>query len=214
MTYGESLSIFFLLLVGIIALPGMDMIFVVSHALTGGRKVGLYATAGMMSGGVCHALFGAGAAYGAARLLPSLAGAMMVAGAAYMAWIGYGLLRSAVALDRLEGEPSPRRHAVVFAQALATCLLNPKAWLFAIAVYPQFMRPEFGPWPRQVLVMGALTALVQAAIYGGAALAAAEARHALLSRRGATIWLGRGAGAMLGAFALYGLARGVATLAG
>jgi threonine/homoserine/homoserine lactone efflux protein len=213
MSQWQSLSIFFLLLVGVIALPGMDMIFVVSHALSGGRRVGFYATAGMMAGGFCHAVFGAGAAYGLAGLLPSLAGVMMAAGSAYMAWIGYGLLRSAIVVERLEAEPGNRRHFVVFSQALATCLMNPKAWLFVIAVYPQFLRPEYGPWQEQILIMGGLTALVQAAIYGGAALAAAQARQALLTQRQATIWLGQAAGAVLTAGAIYGLARGVMVLA-
>ena len=41
MTYSENLWLFFLLLTGIIVVPGMDMVFVLASALSGGRKAGL-----------------------------------------------------------------------------------------------------------------------------------------------------------------------------
>ena len=40
MSYAENLSIFAVLLFGIIIVPGMDMLFVITNALTGGRKAG------------------------------------------------------------------------------------------------------------------------------------------------------------------------------
>ena len=43
MTYAENLWLFFLLLFGIIIVPGMDMLFVLTNALTRGRPAGLSA---------------------------------------------------------------------------------------------------------------------------------------------------------------------------
>src|SRR5215475_11561517 len=51
MSYAENLWLYFLLLFGIIIVPGMDMLFVLANALTGGRGAGLAATAGIMLGG-------------------------------------------------------------------------------------------------------------------------------------------------------------------
>src|SRR5437899_11483956 len=48
MSYTENLWLFFILLFGIIAVPGMDMLFVLANALTGGGNRGLAATAGIM----------------------------------------------------------------------------------------------------------------------------------------------------------------------
>ena len=59
MSYTENIWIFFVLLLGIIMVPGMDMLFVLTNALTGGRRAGLSATFGIMAGGVVHTLFGA-----------------------------------------------------------------------------------------------------------------------------------------------------------
>jgi hypothetical protein len=59
-------------------------------------------------------------------------------------------------------------------------------------------------------VMGIMTVVVQGSIYGGLALAAVKGRDALVSNP-ATIWIGRGAGALLlavAAITLYEAIRG------
>lgn len=202
MTYVENLSLFFVLLTGIIAVPGMDMIFVLANALTGGRRAGLAATFGMVAGGACHTLFGTLAVAGLSRLIPAVSGPMLMIGSAYMIWIGITLVRSSVVVDAVEGTKI-RSANIVFSQAVVTCLLNPKAWLFILAVYPQFMKPGFGPLWSQALAMGTMTALVQCVIYGGLALTAASGRDALVSNPRVTIWLARASGIGLVAIASY-----------
>lgn len=200
MTYLENLWLFTLLLAGIIIVPGMDMIFVTANALTGGRRAGVAATSGIMLGGAFHTLFGTIAVTALSTLVPQLAGPMLVIGSAYMIWIGYTLAKSAIVIDGIEASKL-HRTARIFTQGLITCLLNPKAWAFILAVYPQFMRPEYGPFWQQALVMGALTLMLQAAVYGGLALAAAKGRDALVSKPEITIWIGRAAGWLLMAVA-------------
>lgn len=207
MTYMENLWLFTLLLAGIIIVPGMDMIFVTANALTGGRRAGMAATSGIMLGGAFHTLFGTVAVTALSTLVPQLAGPMLVIGSAYMIWIGYTLARSAIVIDGIEAS-NLHRTARIFTQGLVTCLLNPKAWLFILAVYPQFMRPEYGPFWQQALVMGALTLVLQAAVYGGLALAAAKGRDALVSKPEITIWIGRAAGWLLVVVAALMLAEG------
>ena len=207
MTYTENLWLFTLLLAGIITVPGMDMIFVIANGLTGGRRAGIAATSGIMLGGAFHTLFGTVAVTALATLVPQLAGPMLVIGSAYMIWIGYTLAKSAIVIDGIEGSKL-HRTARIFTQGLVTCLVNPKAWLFILAVYPQFMRPEYGPFWRQALVMGALTLLLQALVYGGLAIAAAKGRDALTSKPQVTIWIGRGAGWLLVAVAALMMVEG------
>lgn len=202
MTYVETLGVFLLLLTGIIVVPGMDMMFVLANALTGGRRAGMAATAGIMAGGVMHTLFGTLAAVGLAHVMPAVAGPMLLIGSAYMAWIGVTLLRSSITVGAV-GAARLRPLGRIAAQGLLTCLMNPKAWLFVIAVYPQFLRPGFGPiWP-QAVVLGLMTITVQAAVYGGLALAAARGRDMLTGSPTLTIWTGRLAGVMLIAVAVY-----------
>jgi threonine/homoserine/homoserine lactone efflux protein len=195
MSYSENLWLFLILLIGIIAVPGMDMFFVLTNALTGGRRAGLAATGGIMAGGAVHTLFGALGVGLIAATLPGFFTVLLFAGAAYMAWIGLTLLRSSITVDSIKGAAS-RSRLVAFRQGAITCLLNPKAYLFVMAVYPQFLKPAYGSlWP-QALAMGAMTLLIQFAIYGGLALAAGRSRSFLTSSPRSTMLIGRGAGAI------------------
>lgn len=195
MTYAQNLWIFFVLLFGIIIVPGMDMFFVMTNSLTGGRARGLAATAGVMLGGVFHTLFGAFFVGAITQLAPSLITIILFAGAAYMAWIGVSLIKSSITVDDL-GSSQTKSMWAAFRQGFITCVLNPKAYVFVLAVYPVFIQPRFGPVWSQALVMGILTALCQLGIYGGLALAAAKSRDLLMSNPVTTIWIGRGAGVL------------------
>jgi threonine/homoserine/homoserine lactone efflux protein len=193
MTYAENLWLFFLLLFGIIIVPGMDMLFVLANALTRGRPAGFSATAGIMTGGAAHALIGALGVGVLLKWAPSLFSILLFAGAAYMAWIGVTLLRSSIIVGAVAGVAS-RSLWVAFRQGAATCLLNPKAYLFTLAVYPQFMRPQYGALWSQALIMGVMTVLTQFGVYGGLAFVAGASRDFIVSNPRATLFAGRAAG--------------------
>ena len=138
------LGVFFVMVLGIIVMPGMDMAFVLANALAGGKRRGLLAVAGIVVGGACHVV---AAALGLGLLLklwPALFNIILLAGAAYIAWIGLSLLRAASAAGALPAAPAAGGGWSTFRQAVITCLLNPKAYLFMLAVFPQFLRPEQG----------------------------------------------------------------------
>jgi len=196
MSYSDNLWIFLTLLFGIIVVPGIDMLFVIANALTGGRSRGLAATAGIMLGGLVHSIYGALGVGLLAQWLPQLFTPLLVIGAAYMVWIGLSLMRSAITVDRVDRVDS-RSLWTAFWRGTITCLINPKAYLFTLAVYPQFIGPRFGPlWP-QFLVLAAMTAAMQLGIYGGLALAAGRSRDLLIGNPAATKLVGRAAGLLL-----------------
>lgn len=139
--------------------------------------------------------------------MPILAGPMLTIGSGYMLWIGVTLAKSSIAVDAVDGVArGPSRR--VFLQAVATCLLNPKAWLFTLAVYPQFLKPAYGSFWPQALVMGMMVVTLQFVIYGGLALIAARGRDAIVSNPALTTWIGRIAGLLLASVAAYTLSRG------
>jgi threonine/homoserine/homoserine lactone efflux protein len=200
MTYAHNLWILAILLFGIIIVPGMDMFFVIANALTGGRARGLMATAGVMLGGVFHTVFAA-VCVGVLTTLPNFVfTAILLAGAAYMAWIGWTLVRSTITVSSMgsNGSTSMRQ---AFAQGFVTCILNPKAYMFTLAVYPQFMLAKFGSMLGQALVLGLITIVTQGLVYGGLGLAAAKSRDFLTGYPGVTTWIARGAGAVFLALA-------------
>ncbi len=206
MTYAYNLWIFSVLLFGIIIVPGMDMFFVIANALTGGRARGLMATAGVMLGGVFHTVFAA-VCVGVLTTLPSFVfTAILFSGAAYMAWIGWTLVRSSITVSSF-GQNGSSSMQQAFGQGFVTCVLNPKAYMFTLAVYPQFMLAKFGSMLGQALVLGLITIVVQGAVYGGLGLAAAKSRDFLTGYPGVTTWIGRGAGAVFLGVAVWTVVR-------
>jgi threonine/homoserine/homoserine lactone efflux protein len=209
MSYPEALWIFFILLAGIIIVPGMDMIFVIANALAGGRRAGLTATFGIVTGGAFHTAFGAFAVVGMSRLVPQFYAPMLLLGSLYMVWIGFTLIRSSITVDPIAATKT-RSAVAIFVQAIVTCILNPKAWLFVLAVYPQFIKPAFGPLWAQALVIGVMVAAMQFTVYGGLGLMAAQSRDAMVGNPAFTIWSGRIAGLLLVVAAAFTLWRGFA----
>ncbi|TGV75784.1 LysE family translocator [Mesorhizobium sp. M00.F.Ca.ET.149.01.1.1] len=202
MSYSENLWLFFVLLFGIIAVPGMDMLFVLANALTGGSNRGLAATAGIMLGGAVHTVNGAIGVGLLMHFVPMLFTPLLVAGAAYMAYIGISLMRSSITVGD-DGPAGSRSAWKAFRQGMLTCLINPKAYLFIIAVYPQFLKPAYGPIWMQTSIMGLLTIATQAAIYGGLAVTAGRSRELLVDNPKATIFAGRAAGLLLFAVSIF-----------
>ncbi|MER9710596.1 LysE family translocator [Mesorhizobium sp. M0174] len=196
MDYAANLWLFFLLLVGIIIVPGMDMLFVLANALTGGSSRGLAATGGIMLGGVVHTLNGALGVGLLMHFLPVLFNPLLIAGAAYMAFIGITLMRSSITVGH-DGPAGSRSAWKAFRQGIMTCLINPKAYLFVLAVYPQFLRPDYGPIWMQAIIMGLMTIATQFAVYGGLAITAGRSRDLLVANPRATALAGRAAGLLL-----------------
>jgi threonine/homoserine/homoserine lactone efflux protein len=188
-----ELALYFALVFAIIVLPGMDMAFVLGNTLVGGLRAGAGAVAGIMAGGLFHMTMGGFGIALVMRAVPALFSVMMVAGAAYIAWIGWSLLRTDAGLaqafsGRTRQAATPM---AAFRGAIATSLLNPKAYLFTLAVLPQFVHPERGtPW-MQIGALTLVTSATQAAIYGGLALAAAAGRTWLVANPRTSVAMSR-----------------------
>jgi len=122
-------------------------------------------------------------ATGVASLLqttPALFAVLKYAGAAYLAWMGLGLLRSARAIWREgiadDGGQPPPDAARPFRSALLISLMNPKAILFFVSFFIQFVDPGYAFPALSFAILGAIVQLVSALylsalIFGGARLA-------------------------------------------
>lgn len=202
-----QLWLFFLVVLAVVLLPGMDMAYVAGSSLVGGRRQGLLALTGIVVGGICHVVAAALGIGLLLKLVPGLFNAVLLAGAAYLAWIAWSLLRSRSAAALQADAPRLAPRAAVLRGAL-TSLLNPKAYLFMLAVFPQFIDPQRGPVWLQALVLWLIIAATQALVYGPLALAAAGARHWLAQRPSAGLTLNRVVGAVLLLTALWTAAAG------
>lgn len=195
------LGLYFAIVFGVVVLPGLDMAFVLASSLAGGRRAGLAATLGCVAGAACHFVVGALGLAAFLRTWPAAFNALLLAGALYMAWIGISLVRSGAALGELPR--ADRAAATAFRRGAATNLLNPKAYLFMLAVFPQFVRPAFGAVAPQAIVLFAIGAACQLAVYGAVAVLGDRARAALARDAGRARFAGRIVGGALVAAALF-----------
>ena len=142
----QQLPLFMAAVLVLNATPGVDLLLTVSRTAQSGVRAGLMAALGINAGCALHAL---AAAFGLAALLAWSATAFTLIkwlGAAYLLWLGIGMLRSA-----WRGPPAAGAEAAVaqgarqaspaadFRRGLLTNLLNPKVALFMLAFLPQFI---------------------------------------------------------------------------
>ncbi|WP_395362858.1 leucine efflux protein LeuE [Streptomyces sp. YH02] len=181
-------------LVLIILLPGPNSLYVLSVAARKGTRTGYKAAAGVFTG---DAVLMTLAALGAASLLqttPLLFMIVKYAGAGYLAWMAYGMLRSAREMWRSRGESvaeEPERVRTApgenpYRRALVISLFNPKAILFLISFFVQFVDPAYAYPALSFLVLGTLLEIgsflyLTMLIFGGTRLAAAFRRRRRLS---------------------------------
>ncbi|MBL0726905.1 LysE family translocator [Piscinibacter sp. HJYY11] len=176
--------------------PGADMLYVASHAASGGRRAGLLAALGIGAGCLFHVAL---ATVGLSALLASSELAFNLVkwvGAGYLVWMGIGMLRASPGDAREAVAPDVRR---VFWRGVLTNALNPKVALFFLAFLPQFMTPDA---PHQALgfallgliftVNGTLVTLA----FGWLAGTACERLAGRLQGSQVGLWLQRAAGAM------------------
>ena len=155
----HSLGVFAATVLVVNATPGVDMMLVLTRTMRHGVVGGIAAALGVSAGCVVHTLV---AAFGLAALLAASAAAFAVvkwAGAAYLLWLAFGMLRDGVrargplAVDA-ERTASPGV-ARLFAQGLATNVLNPKVAIFFLALLPQFIDADAPHKTLAFLFLGA-----------------------------------------------------------
>ncbi len=153
---------------GIILLPGPNSLYVLSVATARGVRAGFQGAYGVFVGDTVLLLC---TAMGAASLLRTHPGAFMLvkyAGAAYLFWVGLNLLHSALMGLRTSADAQPTQAARAerpaqaapvqspFRRALVISLLNPKAILFLLSFFVQFIDPAYAQPEVPFLILSAI----------------------------------------------------------
>ncbi|MFI1170514.1 leucine efflux protein LeuE [Streptomyces melanogenes] len=183
-------------LVLIILAPGPNSLYVLSVAARRGVRTGYVAAAGVWTGDTVLMTL---SALGAASLLqttPLLFAVVKYAGAGYLCWLAIGMLRQALGMWRnrhAAADPgaadAAQQEAAVerpYRRALMLSLFNPKAILFLVSFFVQFVDPGYAYPALSFLVLGTLLQLasflyLSTLIFSGTRLAAAFRRRKRLS---------------------------------
>lgn len=208
MVPASHLWVFFLLVFGIVLLPGLDMACVLACTLGGGRRAGLASLGGIVTAAMAHVAIGGMGIAAILLVMPGLFNALLVAGAAYVAWIGLAMVRRGALFETRGVGEAAVALPTAYRRGMLTNLLNPKAYAFMLAVFPQFVRAEWGAVPLQAAALGAIIVATQLAVYGTIVLAAGRARHWLAERPRTLALVGRGVGLLLLVVALFSALEG------
>jgi homoserine/homoserine lactone efflux protein len=145
-------------------IPGPTVTLIIANSLTHGTRAGLLNVAGTQLGllvmlgvlmvGLSSVIAAMGVWFDYVR----------VAGAIYLIWIGWKLLRTKASFGDVRRTPKPRGGFLL--QGFLVLMSNPKALLWFGAFIPQFVDPA-GNYIAQLIILG-LTAMASAALTDGA----------------------------------------------
>ncbi len=206
---------------GIILLPGPNSLYVLSVATVRGVKAGYQGACGVFVGDTVLLML---TALGAASLLRSNPAIFMVVkyfGAAYLAYVGINLIVGAVRkwlsksepiapaaeLDREAANAAHMQHP--FKRALVISLLNPKAILFLLSFFVQFIDPHYATPAVPFLILSAIIMVFSALYLSALIFLGARLAQAFRSRKRLTASLSSAVG---GLFLWFGTKLATASL--
>jgi leucine efflux protein len=200
----------------IVLLPGPNSLYVMTVASRQGVAQGYSGAMGIVAGDTVLMLLSVLGVAGVLKAFPAVFVVLQYAGAAYLAWMGVQLCRAGWRQWRQQthrGEPLPGPQRVLdgpspladeppmepaqfnravtqrgnpFRTALLISLMNPKAILFFVSFFIQFMSPSYAYPALSFLVLGVIVQVcsityLSALIWGGAGLAGYFGRRRKLS---------------------------------
>jgi threonine/homoserine/homoserine lactone efflux protein len=175
-----ELYITYVLACALIAIvPGPTVTVIIANSLKHGTRAGLLNVAGTQLG---LALMMAILIVGLSSVIATMGWLfdwLRLAGAAYLVWIGWKLIRSPDTLASSEAAPRPRGGFLL--QGFLVLMSNPKALLWFGAFIPQFVNPQ-GNYVAQITLLG-FTAMAVALVSDGGYAVLTGRAGALLSRR-------------------------------
>jgi leucine efflux protein len=198
-----DLTTFVLGTIFIVLLPGPNSLYVMAIASRFGVGAGYRGACGIFLGDLILMVLAASGAASLLKTTPALFLIVKYAGAAYLAWLGIGLFRAAIttwrqaqssahhtcdpqALPESAGgggmRPDGGASVRPFRTALFISLMNPKAILFFVSFFIQFVDPGYAYPELSFLILGAIVQICSALylsllIFGGAHLSRNFRRH-------------------------------------
>jgi len=161
-------------------IPGPTVTLIIANSLTHGTRAGLLNVGGTQLGLLI--MLGV-LLVGLSSIIATMGwwfDWVRIAGAVYLVWIGWKLLRANSGFGDVGKTPKPR--GGFFLQGFLVLMSNPKALLWFGAFIPQFVDPN-GNYVGQIVLLG-LTAMATAALTDGAyAVLGGRAGHFMSAQR-------------------------------
>jgi len=180
----------------LIVTPGQDMVLVMSRSIAQGAAAGVATAAGVSVGLVGHTLLATLGLGAILRTSEWLFLVLKLVGAAYLVYLGVGLLRTKA--TELVVQVSARRSLLrLFGDGALSNVTNPKIAVFYFAFLPQFVPPGAAHPTLSVFASGLVFAALTFVVKGPVGLFAGLLSGWLRARPRALAWLYRSSGAVL-----------------
>ncbi|PYB77165.1 LysE family translocator [Rhizobium wuzhouense] len=154
----DILLAFFLTTAVFAFIPGPAMLYVAARTLAADHRAGLMATLGIHVGCYVHVVAAATGLSILFHLVPTLYLAVKLAGAGYLIYLGFRMIRAARTTGAAsEALPAPKSAGPAFVESMLVEVLNPKTAIFFLAFLPQFIdaAAAFPVW-LQFIILGTM----------------------------------------------------------
>ena len=178
----EVFATYVLACIVVVIVPGPTVTVIIANSLAHGSRAGFWNVAGTQAG--LAVMIGI-LVVGLASIIETMAwwfDWVRIAGALYLIWIGWKLLRSARDAGTLPAAAPSKTGNGFFWQGVLVIFANPKALLFFGAFIPQFIDPA-GNYIAQTILLGAPFMAVATVLDGAYALLAGRAGRWLSGSR-------------------------------
>jgi threonine/homoserine/homoserine lactone efflux protein len=179
-----------------VAIPGAAVLFVVSNASQMGRSAGVCCACGIAGGTMGHVLIATAGLSALVVAAPVPFAVAKLAGAGYLFWLGASRLNphAAPSCVVLIGSRVPK--VSLLGRGLRKQLGNYNAFLFVMALLPQFVTEPGHGTARQMLVLGMVLMAIQLTAHSLFAMGSIEVGRWLQRNPQANLQCGRVSGAI------------------
>ncbi|HVJ43225.1 MAG TPA: LysE family transporter [Dongiaceae bacterium] len=177
--------------------PGPATVYILSRGYQLGLPAGFTALAGCTAGDICLMLL---AALGVAALLHNYPLAFDIVrwlGAGYLVWLGFKALwpwrpaASTGPATPARVTPVTRSLPRIFVGGMGVIFVNPKAILFFMAFFPQFVDPVQNRGAITFVALGVIFISMNICYLGSLMLIGGRLRRNALGNRGFTFWINK-----------------------
>ncbi|KAA8732107.1 leucine efflux protein LeuE [Acinetobacter qingfengensis] len=179
----------------IILLPGPNSLYVMSTASRYGQKSGYQAATGVLVGDTILMLLTVIGAASLLKAVPALFIMLKIIGALYLGWLGIQLFKAGLLTWKTRHHHQVQDTSVdqptdhFFQKALSISLLNPKAILFFLSFFIQFVDPNYAYPALSFFILGLILQIcsftyLSSLIFAGSHLAHFFRQYTLVSVTG------------------------------
>lgn len=151
--------------------PGPDNIFVLTQGMTKSKKAAIVTTLGLTTGLIIHT---GATAFGISVIFQTSETAFNIVkylGATYLFYIAFQSFKHRNEPLNLTVHNSNSELKKLYLKGFIMNILNPKVSIFFLAFLPQFVSPENGNVPLQMIVLGLIFMMITAVVFSSVGIA-------------------------------------------